>query len=298
MRQMTKSEAGGNRLAKKVLLLGQGIGKSISPAIHQRAFAEVGFSGTYELLDLETTEFETDLQEIRASSEIIGFNVTIPYKEKILPYLQFVDEQAKQVGAVNTVKFDPKRTMAGFNTDVDGIIATFSQLDLIERNAGGRAVILGAGGAARACAYVALQKGFDYIAILNRSPGRAAALAAEFGGNFPGRKLVSSELERKSFENFIGDGCRLLINTIPPSESLPFRTALETASPSMKYFELSYLGGSSLMKAVQARRLKAIDGLLMLVEQAANSFEIWTGISAPREAMLLEAQAQVSRRQQ
>jgi shikimate dehydrogenase len=293
MKNETTSSASGDRLRKRVLLLGRGIGKSISPAILQKAFTDTGFAAEYELLDLEDSEFQPSVEKIRASPEIIGFNVTIPYKERILPSLQTIDKRAKEVGAVNTVKFDAGRNMSGFNTDVDGIIASFSRLSLSDAR---NTVILGAGGAARACVYSAASNGFKRIAILNRTDARGVALATEFGSKFPAAEIESSELSKEIFDFFMKEGCDLLINTIPP-ENLPFITDLETAPRSMKYFELSYCGGSTLLKVARTRGLVAMDGLLMLVEQAAKSFEIWTGIPAPRKAMLLAAESQVSSRE-
>jgi shikimate dehydrogenase len=290
MKNAGESRASDDRLRKKVLLLGREISKSISPAIHRKAFEATGFEADYQLLDLEDFEFQTGIDKIRASSETIGFNVTIPYKEKILPYLQELDGQSKAIGAVNTVKFDAQRKMSGFNTDVDGIVASFARLDL----SGAQSMtILGAGGAARACIYSAATSGFTRIAILNRTEKRSRALANEFCGKFPGLEILSSALSRQRFDQLIGQGCDLLINTIPPSGVLPF-AGLEAAPRSMKYFELSYRGGSPLLKAARARGLEATNGLVMLVEQAAKSFEIWTGMTAPRQAMMLEAESQVS----
>ena len=279
---------------RKILLLGSGIGKSISPAIHQRALSEVGFSARYELCDVPNRDFEAKLGEIRASEEILGFNVTIPYKEKILPFVKDVDKQAKLVGAVNTIVFDVKRNMDGFNTDVDGVAACLGRLGFTRRDSGKNAIILGAGGAARACVYAAVLYGFNRISLLNRTEGRAKSLAMDFGEKFPSVQFDFFDLSRKQLDYYLARSCDLLINSIPSSQIFPFETRLDAASPSTRYFDLNYRGVSPLMAAALNRGLETINGLLMLVEQAAKSFEIWTGIAAPRKTMMLEAEAQVS----
>ncbi|MDA4130859.1 MAG: shikimate dehydrogenase [Thaumarchaeota archaeon] len=280
----------------RFFLLGSGIGKSISPPIHQRAFRELGMIAEYGLLDIVETELERKLKETRESREIAGFNVTIPYKEKIVPFIAVLDSQASLVGAVNTVRFDNGRNMEGFNTDIDGVIASLSKLGLTGGDTGKKAVVLGAGGAARACIYACLANGFDEIVILNRTEARAHDLAGETSAKFPRTKLVSRELSKTQFDECVAGTCDLLINTIPQTVSLPFHTKFETAPLSMKYFDLNYRGGGPLMKAAIDLNFEAIDGLLMLVEQAARSFEIWTGISAPRKMMMLEAKSLVARK--
>jgi shikimate dehydrogenase len=279
---------------QRILLLGSGIRKSFSPAIHQKALLEVGFPAKYKLLDVAEAQFGTKLKEIRASEDVLGFNVTIPYKEKILPFITHLDDQAKFVGAVNTVMFDAPRNMNGFNTDVDGVTACLSRLGFTGRVSGKRTVILGAGGAARACAYAAILNGFHHVILLNRTEARARDLAREFGHKFPSAKFDFSGLSKKHLDDNLAGDCDLLINSIPPAEIFPFRTELETAPSSMKYFDLNYRGVTPLMKIAADRGLETINGLLMLVEQAARSFEIWTGTSAPRKTMMLEAQSLIS----
>ena len=279
-----------------MLLLGSGISESISPSIHTKAFAELGIAAEYTLVDVRDFELEAKLTEIKNSPDIIGFNVTIPFKEKIVPFMAELDNQARVVGAVNTVKLTQDRNMIGYNTDVDGVIASLSRLGFIGRGTGQRVVILGAGGAARACMFAVLSNGFDHIRILNRTGGRANILATEFKKKFPDITFEFSELSKRRFDEFIAENCDLLINTIPLLRSLSFRTKFETAPDTMKYFDLNYRGNPPLLKAASERGLETIDGLLMLVEQAAKSFEIWTGISAPRKTMMLEARSQVSRK--
>ena len=112
---------------------------------------------------------------------------------------------------------------------------------------------------------------------------------------FPGKKAESSELSKDSVEGSLSDKVDLLINTIPLTASIPFRVNFSSAAKGMKFFDLNYRTDSPILKDAKKEGLVTIDGLLMLVEQAAKSFEIWTGISAPRKTMMLTARKRVHR---
>ncbi|HXQ93048.1 MAG TPA: shikimate dehydrogenase [Nitrososphaerales archaeon] len=279
---------------KKVYLLGSGIGKSISPAIHKKAFRELGLDLQYSLSDVPDSDFRTRLNEFVKDKDVVGFNVTIPYKEKILPLMARLELDAKAVGAVNVVTFDQDRKMIGHNTDIDGVVASLSKLGLIGRT-GQRAVILGAGGASRACVYALFSNGFDEVKILNRTKDRAKEVAHDFLLQFPHKKIEFSELTKVSFEDSMLDKADLLINTIPFLAVIPFDLNFSLAPKSMKYFDINYRRDPPILKSAREEGLITIDGLLMIVEQAAKSFEIWTGISAPRKTMMLTARKRTHR---
>ena len=275
----------------KVFLIGSGISKSISPVMHNRAFEKVGFNAKYSLLEISDRRFDSEIARIQRADDILGFNVTAPYKERILPYVGRLDEQSKLVGAVNTVKISEGR-MFGFNTDVDGVEFTLSKLGI-----GGtskKCVILGAGGAAKACVYAVLKNDFDRLAVLNRSIERANKLSVHFGKLFPDASIDVLPLERKQLSRAIGDS-DLLINATTSSREFVAYIDFASASKIMKFFDLDYRGISPLLKEAAKHRIKSIDGLPMLVEQAAKSFEIWTGVTAPRKAMAIAAKKELSR---
>jgi len=273
---------------KKVFLFGSGISRSISPAIHNKAFRELGLNMEYELKDVPTSNFRSALDELASGKDIVGFNVTIPFKERVLPMMSHLEQYAKEVGAVNVVTFTRKREMIGYNTDVDGVVASLSKLGLVERT-GQKAVVLGAGGASRACVYALLISGFDHVKILNRTKAKAADVAGVFKLQFPDKTLEYSELTRESLEQSHLEDVNLLVNTIPFSVYFPFDVKFGLASRETKYFDLNYRSDLPMIKEAKKAGLVTIDGLLMLVEQAARSFEIWTVISAPRKTMLLTA---------
>jgi shikimate dehydrogenase len=277
-----------NHGLKKVFLLGSGINKSISPAIHNKAIAELGLDMDYGLRDVPDSGFREALDEFSLDKDVVGFNVTIPFKERILPLIAHLEPGAKAVGAVNVVTFTQERKMVGHNTDIDGVVASLSKLGLIGRT-GQRAIILGSGGASRACLYALFSHGFDEVKILNRTKNRAEEVAQAFRLQFPSKKMESFGLTKDSVESSMSDKVDLLINTIPFYASIPFEVNFRLAPEGMKLFDLNYRTDPPILKEAKKERLVTIDGLLMLVEQAAKSFEIWTGISAPRKTMMLTA---------
>ena len=289
-RQLDQSQ--GNSLNqtrnKKVLLLGSGISKSISPSIQNKAFHELGLGIEYELCDISEDLFDSKLAEIIRDDRIIGFNVTIPFKERVISHIKVLDPRAQVTGAVNLVVISTdRRRLTGFNTDVDGVIASLSKLGLIGRS-GQVGVILGSGGASRACIYALLTNGFDSLTILNRSEKRAVEVARHFSGIFPGKKINHAELTEQNLRVAM-QNASLLVNTIPMTAEIPFEVDFTSAPQGMKYLDLNYRKNPPLLRAAKRKGISAIEGSLMLVEQAARSFEILTGISAPRKTMMLAA---------
>lgn len=299
-----------------MFLLGSGIGKSISPAIQNRAFAKVGLNARYSLYEVHDAEFDSAMHQIQLARDILGFNITAPFKERILPYLTRLDDIAKEVGAVNTVKIGKgrgsERKWLGFNTDVAGIIATLSKLDVkggkpqVEmgrdtskvakspKTTTRRCVILGAGGAARACVDALLKYGFDSIVILNRNIERARQVSNHFGRLFPHATIDIFPLTKEQFLKTTRN-CDLLINAVTNTNPFPIRIDFSQVRRDMKVFDLGYKEVSSVLKAARTSKLESIDGLTMLVAQAAKCFEIWTGTKAPTRAMLFEAKREVAR---
>jgi len=243
--------------------------------MQNKALEKTGYGGRYNLFQISRDEFDSAMVQIQNMDDIKGFNITAPYKEMILPYLTRLDAQSKAIGAVNTVKISRDGKMTGFNTDTDGIVFSLSKLGALK---GSRCVILGAGGAARACAYTVLKHGFDSLVIMNRTRGRAEKLRSDFKKLFPRAKIRN---------------CDLLINAV--TSPFPIEVDFSHASKNLKFFDLGYKKPSSLLRNAWKSKIKSIDGLLMLAEQGARSFEIWTGMKAPRKSMLLTGKKQLAK---
>ena len=272
----------------RYFLLGSDIAKSISPAVQNVAFNNTGFRGKYELFQIRENEFDTAVNAIEHLKGVGGFNITAPYKERIIPYLSELDSRSRSIGAVNTVKISLDGKMSGYNTDVDGILASLKKLGALKD---GKCVILGAGGAARACAYTVLITGYHSLTILNRTLDRAGKLKLEFGTRFPKSAISAKVLNDENLAEETQD-CHLLINAV--TSPFPVRADFARVSGDLKFLDLGYKSPSSILLSARRARVKCVDGLLMLVEQAASAFEIWTGMKAPTRVMLLAAKRKLS----
>ena len=158
---------------KRVGLIGHPIAHSLSPAIQDAAFAYHGREERYELWDTEASELESRVRGLRGD-DFLGSNVTVPYKQAVMPYLDRLDAVAEETGAVNTIVNEGGR-LAGYNTDVTGFAQALSAADFSV--AGDRAAVLGAGGAARAVGLVLVREGAASVDLCDIDVERARALA-------------------------------------------------------------------------------------------------------------------------
>jgi len=251
-------------------ILGTRVSRSLSPEIHNRAFKARGMDAVFVPLQAEALEpFIAALPSL----ELAGFSVTQPYKVAIVPYLQVVDEAATAAGSVNTVLVKDG-LLHGSTTDGLGVVSALvkNKVPLKDR----RVLILGAGGAARSAALALHQEGAQ-VAILARDPTRAAAVAAALGC---GSDALAS-LPRRSWD--------VLINATPVgSRSAPGQSLVPAAlhRPGTVVFDMVYDPlDTPLLREAQAAGCVAIDGLQMLLAQAAAQFETWTGAEAPADVM-------------
>ncbi len=280
---------------KKAFLLGRGISNSLSPAIQNAAFRKLRINAAYELEDLNRRSFASFFSSL-SISDTIGFNVTSPFKEEIMSYLTAIDPRSKSIGAVNTVKIIDNQIggMMGFNTDYDGIFAALRRLGCLRESAKQKsAVVLGAGGASRASIYVLLNNGYSNLTILNRTVSKARVLSKRFESLFPKSEIEIAPLTEAKFAKSI-ENCGLIINTISKSNSRYFplkKLDLSRIASKTAVFDLGYKEESTFLKTARRSGLKTIDGLLMLVTQAAKSFEIWTGRKAPFDLMMATAKS-------
>jgi shikimate dehydrogenase len=278
--------------AKKVktfLLIGANISESLSPVIQRSGFDKLGVRATYSLKELSRNQELDNFVSGLRSTNIAGFNVTSPFKEQIIRHLSSIDPLARKIGAVNTVKVGKARRLLGYNTDYDGIIASLEKLDVSSKSKKRQAVVLGAGGAAKACAYALLNTGHSKVFILNRTTRKAVEISKQFQIQFPRATVEALPLDQCCFDRSLKD-CGLLINALSNSKEkdyFPLKVSLfRETNESMKVFDLGYKYESHLLRIARKEGLKTIDGLVMLVTQAAKSFEIWTGKRAPIRTMM------------
>ncbi len=250
-------------------VVGNPIGHSLSPAMHNAAFSASGKNAIY--LAFETRDVDGCIRGIRAFG-IRGVSVTLPYKSAVIPFLDEVDGFAKRIGAVNTVANKQGR-LVGYNTDAKGALKALEEKIELP---GKRCLIIGAGGTARAIGFMLRDHGV-YLSISNRSNGRGKDLARSLGCPFVPLK------EAKGIQ------ADLLIQTTPvgmyPHEDRCIISP-DVLSEGMVVMDIIYNPlETMLLKIARARGCLTIDGLGMFIHQGAEQFRLWTGLEAPIHAM-------------
>lgn len=237
--------------------------------MHNAALQAVGLTGwRYQRLPVAPALFAETVRALPGAG-FAGANVTIPHKEAALVLADEVTATARAIGAVNTLSFAPDGAIAADNTDAPGLLAALG--DLRPRSV----LILGAGGSARAAAYALAQTGAA-VAVWNRAPERARALAADLGV-----QAVAAPVPAEVLVN-----CTSVGLTDPSStfKNLPLRA--DSVGEYACVVDLVYrAGGTVLAQEARRRGSQVIDGLEILVQQGALSFEAWTGRAAPVEVM-------------
>jgi shikimate dehydrogenase len=246
------------------------VAHSRSPQMHNAALAALGLDWRYQLLPLPPELFAETVRALPALG-FRGVNVTIPHKEAALALADAATESARAIGAANTLTFGPDGAIHADNTDAGGFLAA------LPRSAyGATALVLGAGGTARAVIYALRQAGAAEVRVWNRSPERAAAIARELGA-----VAVQSAEPADIVVNCTSIG---LLNPGETFKALPLRADELTAG--CLVVDLVYrLGGTLLLQTAKAAGAEVVDGLEILVAQGAASLERWTGRTAPDQAM-------------
>ena len=250
-------------------VFGNPVGHSLSPVMHNTAFAETGFKGVY--LAFRVLDIEAAMAAVRAIG-IRGISVTIPHKIAAVNLLDEIDEQARRIGAVNTV-VNREGRLWGYNSDGQGAVRALLKKTAIQ---GADIAIMGAGGAARAIGFSLLDNG-GRITIINRSIQAGERLAENLGAGFKplaGLKEIHADI---------------LINTTPlgmhpQTEELPLSPDL--IRKEMLVMDIVYNPvQTALLKHARSRGCRTVDGVDMFVYQGAGQFKLWTGKEAPLESM-------------
>lgn len=258
-----------------VLLIGDPVDHSLSPAIQNAAFAALGLPHRYELARVSAEAIPQAIQRVRGVA-VLGANVTIPHKERIAGLLDGVEETAQRIGAVNTL-FKRAGTLRGDNTDAGGFGDALAEMDVDVR--GRRVLLLGAGGAARACADHLVRAG-AHVAIVNRSRARGEALVAGLVPLAGGSAGVVAARPRSL------DGYDVLVNAT--SLGLHGEDALEGVPMRREMAVVDVIATANetpLIRRAKASGCVPVDGLLMLLHQGVRAFRLWTGSDAPLAAM-------------
>ena len=277
----------------KLGLIGYPISHSVSPQIHSAALKEAGLNGEYRLYPIKPNDMQSlkDLLAKVRAGEIHGLNVTIPHKQNMMPLLDELTPTAKAIGAVNTIVLKNSK-LVGDNTDAGGYWNDLQELlrpvRFSKPDRSPHALILGAGGSARAIAFALLQHGWD-VTIVSRRIEQAEELAPQFPTH---KSQLSAAAYNTTALHSLLPTLSLVVNTTPVGmtshpqgtpwiEGLPF-------PPKTALYDLIYNPAETqLMKDATEAGLPVRNGLGMLIGQALLSFEIWTGVKVPTDKIEL-----------
>jgi shikimate dehydrogenase len=260
-------------------ILGWPVSHSRSPRLHGIWLARHGIDGAYVPLPVAPDRFAPALRAL-ADLGFRGANVTIPHKEAALAACDLVDDEARRIGAVNTLIFREDGRIEGWNTDGWGFLESLREQAPGWRAEAGPAVLLGAGGGARAVAHALLSAGCPHLTLVNRSPARAEALATELSAHgAPVRVAAAPPLEEAA----------LLVNTT--SQGMqgqpPLTIDITPLPPTAVVADIVYVPlETPLLAAARARGLTAVDGLGMLLHQGRRGFQAWFGTMPQVDAEL------------
>jgi len=277
-------------MTKRVVLIGHPVAHSLSGAMQQAAFDELGVDARYELWDKPPIDLADAVAELR-TDDFLGANVTIPHKERVVPMVDRLTEEATATGAVNTITREGKR-LVGHNTDVAGFDVALDKL-VGRQKMPRQAVILGAGGGARAVVYGLIREGFQRIIVFNRHLHRAEGMVKHFSRTASHMELRAMPWHESIIESEIAK-TKVLINATSiglTSDISPLPA--EVLSNELLVLDLIY-AKTRLLRDAHAAGATTLDGELMLLHQGAAAFTLWTGQPAPLELMqskLAEARA-------
>ena len=250
-------------------VIGDPVGHSLSPIMHNAAFDQTGYNGVYTAFPV--TDLPAAVAGIRAL-KIHGCSVTIPHKVAVMDLLDDIDPLARRIGAVNTIVNHDGR-LKGFNSDSSGAMAALLEKTPVAHR---RVAVIGAGGAARALAHGIREHGCR-LTIVNRSVERGQRLAEEL------------ESDCCPLNDFSGVGYDILVNTtsvgmVPEIDRMPVRHAC--LRPGMTVMDIVYNPlETKLLRTARGAGCAVVDGVAMFVHQGACQFERWTGHKAPIQLM-------------
>ncbi len=282
---------------KRVGIIGYPIRHSASPAFQQAALDVKGIDAKFEAWAVEPgMVVEWMAQQDR--TDLLGFGVTVPHKQEIMKVLDYVDNDAKTIGAVNTVVVSKDKRLLGYNTDAYGFLEALQE-DGGFIPEGQHVLVLGAGGVSRAVCTVLLLEGVASLTLANRTVARAEALLGELNTSGAKVEAVSIEPDALTASLAAQEPKALIVNCTslgmlhgPDEEASPLLQ--EMIPPTSLVFDLVYNPAeTSLMKLAEAAGAKTLGGLSMLVYQGTKGFQLWTGEAAPLDIMMSAAKKAV-----
>jgi shikimate dehydrogenase len=268
-------------MTKRVVLIGHPVAHSLSGAMHQAAFDHLGIDARYELWDRAPMALAEAIAELR-SEEFLGANITIPHKERVVPQVDRLTDEAHVTGAVNTLTKEGRK-LIGHNTDVPGFKVALDRL-VGRQKMPRQAVVLGAGGGSRAVVYGLIREGFQRVIVFNRHLHRAESLVKHFGRSAAHMELRAMPWHESIIEAELAK-TKVLVNATsigldPDVSPIP----AEIIPPGLLVLDLIY-ARTRLLRDAESAGCTVADGELMLLHQGAAAFTLWTGQAAPLDVM-------------
>jgi len=264
----------------ELAVIGWPLEKSYSPDMHNAALAAAGIDWRYAAIPVAPGELATWLAAARNAMR--GVNVTIPHKQAAVAFCTEVDALTAAAGAVNTLIFEADGRCRGHNTDGPGLLDALSVRTGMAP-VGKHCAVLGAGGAARGCVAQLAMAGAASIAIHNRTESRAQAMCASLRAMFPAVNWATGGYDQLESSLPSAD---LIVSTVPAAARATVIPMLERSLPGAVLVDLAYGSGpTGLSRAAEARGLRVVPGLEMLLWQGVRAFKLFTGIAAPADSM-------------
>lgn len=257
---------------KKAGVIGWPVNHSRSPLIHGHWLKKYALEGSYDAIAVAPEEARSFFNNF-AKSGYRGANITIPHKEAIIPHIDYLDDAAKAIGAVNTIWLKDGK-IHGTNTDWLGFLGNLDAAHPRWDEEVHSALVLGAGGAARGIIYALLQRGFTYIHVANRTLERAQEMQNHFGN-----RIIPHALDEA--DEWVAES-NLIVNTtsLGMGDNPPLRLSLNSINPNCLVTDIVYSPlETPLLAQAKQKDVKRVDGLGMLLHQAAPGFERWFGVS-------------------
>ena len=282
---------------KRIGIIGYPIRHSASPAFQQAALDYRGVDARFEAWAVEPGTVVQWMAE-QDRDDLLGFGVTVPHKQEIMKVLDYVDDDAATIGAVNTVVVSKDKRLLGYNTDAYGFLHALQE-DGGFSPPGQHVLVLGAGGVSRAVCTVLLREGVASLTLANRTVARAEALLADLDVGATQVEAVSIEPTALTTALAAKEPMALIVNCTslgmlhgPDEEASPL--AGELIPSTALVFDLVYNPAETpLMKLAATAGAKTLGGLSMLVYQGTKGFQLWTGVEAPLDVMMAAAKKAV-----
>lgn len=280
-------------MTKYMGLIGYPVGHSVSPAMHQAAFDHYKLDMRYELWETEAETLRGILEHVR-NPETLGANVTVPYKETVIPSMDELDDLALEMGAVNTIVNRDGR-LIGYNTDAGGFLRALRQEGSFDP-AGKSAVLIGAGGVARAASFALARAGVKSLVITDIIKEKAHELVSDLERSLAGTQGPALEIrallpDDPQFGEGLS-GCDLLVNCTPigmrhgASEGESPLEARLIPKRALVYDVVYNPIETPLLADAKRAGARTLGGLAMLVYQGAAALELWIGKAAPVDIMM------------